>query len=91
MLNRLTNMVDAAGTTSWQYDTANRFTVEDGPWSNDNVTNRWNTAGLRTNLAILQPAGYFKLTIRMIRPNDSAASLPGREPSITTTTQGGIP
>jgi RHS repeat-associated protein len=59
VLNRLTNMVDAAGTTGWQYDSANRFTVEDGPWASDNVTNRWNTAGLRKNLAILQPAGYF--------------------------------
>ena len=58
-LNRMTNMVDAVGTTYWYHDHANRQTVEDGPWASDNVTNKWNTAGLRERLGIQQPTSFF--------------------------------
>jgi YD repeat-containing protein len=61
VLNRLTNMVDAVGTTTWTYDSANRYMVERAPWTNADVTVRWNTVGLRTNLNILQPSNSFNV------------------------------
>lgn len=36
-LGRLTNMSDASGNTAWLYDSAGRPSIEDGPWSGDNV------------------------------------------------------
>ena len=38
-LNRVTNMVDAAGTTKYAYTAGGQLWTEDGPWSNDTVTN----------------------------------------------------
>jgi YD repeat-containing protein len=55
-MNRLTNMVDAAGTTTYSYTTAGRLFTEDVPWASDTVTNRYRN-GLRTNLS--QPAGVW--------------------------------
>ena len=36
--NRLTNMVDAVGTTKFGYTAASLLQSEDGPWSSDTVT-----------------------------------------------------
>jgi RHS repeat-associated protein len=62
-LNRPTNMIDAAGTTTWAYDVTNRFSVEDGPWADDAVTNRWNTAGLTESICVDQPSttNYYRM------------------------------
>lgn len=38
-----TNMVDAAGTTTYGYAIGGQLWTEDGPWSNDTVTNIWNS------------------------------------------------
>jgi YD repeat-containing protein len=35
--NRLTNMVDAVGATSYAYGSAGTFLTEDGPWANDTM------------------------------------------------------
>jgi YD repeat-containing protein len=43
-LSRLTSMVDAAGTTSYGYDTLNRLLSEDGPWASDTVSYSYNYA-----------------------------------------------
>jgi YD repeat-containing protein len=53
-LNRLTNMVDAAGTTKYGYDNAGQILSEDGPWSDDTVTYAYNNR-LRTSLSLLAP------------------------------------
>jgi len=37
-LNRVTNMVDAAGTTAYGYAAGGQLWTEDGPWSSDTVT-----------------------------------------------------
>jgi RHS repeat-associated protein len=57
-LNRLTNMVDAAGTTKYTYTAGNQLLTEDGPFGSDTVTNtyanRWRTA-----LSVQQPTGTW--------------------------------
>ena len=63
-LNRLTNMVDAAGTTKYSYavlGNGQRTVNEDGPWASDDVTvtNRY---GLRLDLKIAQPTSQFVVT-----------------------------
>ena len=55
-LNRVTNMVDAAGTTKYSYTAVNQVLTEDGPFSSDTVTNLYNN-GLRVGLALQQPTG----------------------------------
>src|SRR2546426_10773313 len=45
-LNRLTNMVDAAGTTKFTYYAGGLLWTEDGPWASDTVTNTYNNARL---------------------------------------------
>lgn len=35
--NRVTNMVDAAGTTKYSYTALSQLLTEDGPWSSDTV------------------------------------------------------
>jgi YD repeat-containing protein len=57
-LNRVTNMVDAAGTTKYAYTAGGFLWTEDGPWSNDTVTNNY-TYRLRTALALQQPTGVW--------------------------------
>jgi len=57
-LNRLTNMVDAAGTTKYTYTAGNELYTEDGPFSSDTVTNTYLNR-LRTVLALQQPTGYW--------------------------------
>jgi YD repeat-containing protein len=44
-LNRLTNMVDAAGTTKYSYYTGGLLWTEDGPWASDTVTRKGSERG----------------------------------------------
>jgi RHS repeat-associated protein len=60
-LGRLTNMVDAVGTTTYSYTLGTGGTevvTEDGPWASDTVTVT-NRHGLRSHLVVGQPAGSF--------------------------------
>jgi RHS repeat-associated protein len=57
-LRRLTNMVDAAGTTKYTYTTGNQLLTEDGPFANDTVTNAYSNR-LRTNLSLQQATGVW--------------------------------
>ena len=52
-LNRLTNMVDAIGTTAFNYTPAGRLQTENGPWANDTLTYTY-VQGLRTALTLSQ-------------------------------------
>jgi RHS repeat-associated protein len=53
-LNRLTNMIDATGTTMYGYDAVGQLLIEDGPWANDTVSYGY-TARMRTSLSFQQP------------------------------------
>jgi YD repeat-containing protein len=53
-LNRLTNMVDAVGTSGYSYDAANELLSEDGPWASDTVSYTYNNR-LRSSMSVLQP------------------------------------
>jgi RHS repeat-associated protein len=54
VLNRLTNMVDAAGTTHYGYDAVGQVLSEDGPWNDDTVTYTY-TNRLRATLSLQAP------------------------------------
>jgi len=54
-LNRLTNMVDAVGTSRFSYATNGLLAAEDGPWDADTVGFSYGTAPLRSRLTLLQP------------------------------------
>lgn len=54
----MTNLVDAAGTTAYRYAAGGQLWTEDGPFSNDTVTNSY-TSRLRTGLALQQPTGLW--------------------------------
>jgi RHS repeat-associated protein len=56
--NRLTNMVDAVGATSFSYTPAGQLASETGPWANDEVSATY-SQGLRTGLTINEPVGYW--------------------------------
>jgi YD repeat-containing protein len=60
-LDRVTNMVDAAGTTKFTYDSAGNLASEDGPWSSDTVSYTYHSSvpHLRTSLTLQQPSGSF--------------------------------
>lgn len=58
IVNRVTNMVDAGGTTTYSYTAGGQLWTEDGPWSNDTVTNTY-TYRMRTGLALQQPTGVW--------------------------------
>jgi hypothetical protein len=57
-LNRVTNMVDEVGTTTYAYAAGGQLWTEDGPWANDTVTNTY-TSRLRTALSLAQPTGRW--------------------------------
>jgi len=57
-LNRLTNMVDASGTTKYAYTAGGLLWTEDGPFSSDTVTNSYQNR-LRTALALQHPSGLW--------------------------------
>ena len=53
-VNRLTNMVDAVGTTRYAYDAVGQILSEDGPWDNDTVSYTYANR-LRTGLSVAAP------------------------------------
>jgi YD repeat-containing protein len=59
--NRLTNMVDAAGTTRFTYTPAGNLLTEDNPWASDTVTHSYHASvpRLRTALTVQQPSGNW--------------------------------
>jgi RHS repeat-associated protein len=57
-LNRVTNMIDAAGTTKYTYTAANQLLTEDGPFTSDTVTNTYQNR-LRVALGLQQPTGAW--------------------------------
>ncbi len=57
-LNRLTNMVDGVGRTTYTYFAGGQLQSEDGPWANDTVTNGYANR-LRTSLGLQQPTGIW--------------------------------
>ncbi len=57
-LNRVTNMVDAAGTTKYTYTVGGQLYTEDGPFASDTVTNTWNNR-LRVGVDLQQPTGVW--------------------------------
>ena len=54
-MNRLTNMVDAAGTTRYGYTGFGAILSEDGPWETDTVTYGYDNGRRRSSLSLLQP------------------------------------
>src|SRR6266487_6464361 len=56
--NRVTNMVDTVGTTTYAYAAGGQLWTEDGPWSSDTVTNSYSNR-LRTGLSLAQPTGSW--------------------------------
>jgi hypothetical protein len=65
-LYRVTNMVDAAGTTAYSpaYTAGGSLQSEDGPWASDTVGYTYHATvhGLRTGLSIQQPTASFAVT-----------------------------
>jgi RHS repeat-associated protein len=57
-LNRVTNMVDAVGTTVYSYTSGGQLFTEDGPFASDTVTNRYSQR-VRTSLGLQQPTGAW--------------------------------
>lgn len=57
-MNRMTNMVDAMGTTKFTHSAAGQLLTEDGPWSNDTITNTYYHR-LRVKLDLQQPTGLW--------------------------------
>ena len=57
-LNRLTNMVDASGTTKYAYTTGNQLWTEVQPFASSTVTNTY-VNRLRTSMVLQQPAGVW--------------------------------
>lgn len=53
-MNRLTNMADAVGVTSYNYNAAGQLLSEDGPWDNDIVGYSYQNR-LRTGMSLAAP------------------------------------
>jgi RHS repeat-associated protein len=58
-LGRLTNRVDATGTTKYTYHLNGQLLTEDSPWDYDTVTYGYNNARLRNSLSLQQPTGNW--------------------------------
>jgi len=56
--NRLTNMVDAVGTSGFSYTDFGALLSEDGPWDNDTITYSYTANRLRSKLSLQQPNAY---------------------------------
>jgi RHS repeat-associated protein len=57
-LNRLTNMVDASGTTKYTYTAGNQLLTETQPFASSSITNTYVNRS-RTSLSLQQPAGVW--------------------------------
>ena len=53
--NRLTNMSDAIGATTFGYSSVGTLTSEDGPWADDTLSYTYTSNRLRRTLALQQP------------------------------------
>jgi RHS repeat-associated protein len=79
ILNRLTNMVDAVGTTVYGYDSVSELLSEADPWVNDTVSYTYANR-LRTGLSLSQPSGSwsqsygYDLTRRLTNVTSQAGS-----------------
>jgi RHS repeat-associated protein len=60
-LNRLTNMVDASGTTAFSYTQTSQLKSEVGPWANDTIAYGY-TQRLRTSLSVNSQPSAFGVT-----------------------------
>ncbi len=58
LLNELTNMNDAAGTTAFTWDAVRELTSENGPWANDTVSYTYANR-LRTGMSLSQPSSSW--------------------------------
>src|ERR1051326_2481218 len=58
ILSRLTNMVDSVGTSKVSGTAGDQLAAEDGPWSNDTVTNTYANR-FRSGLSLQQPSGTW--------------------------------
>lgn len=58
-LNRLTNLVDAVGTSRFTYNAQGALLAEDGPWANDTVSRAYTPNGQRSVLSVEQPSGSW--------------------------------
>src|SRR5436190_22176896 len=56
--NRLTNMVDAVGTSGFSYTDFGALLSEDGPWENDTITYSYTPNRQRSKLSLQQPNAY---------------------------------
>jgi YD repeat-containing protein len=61
-LYRLTNMVDAAGTTAYGYWPGAGLKTENGRWASDIITYTNNAAGMRQSLTVEQPSGSWQVS-----------------------------
>ncbi|MGA9779657.1 MAG: bifunctional DNA primase/polymerase, partial [Verrucomicrobiia bacterium] len=94
VLNRLTNMVDAVGTTVYSYDSVGQLLSEAGPWASDTVSYTY-TNRLRMGLSLSQPGGSwsqtygYDVTRRLTNVTSQAGSFgyqyPGSGPSTLVT------
>ena len=57
-LNRVTSMVDGAGTTTYSYAAGGELATEDGPYTSDTLTNTY-VNRLRSALSLQQPTGSW--------------------------------
>ena len=57
-LNRLTNMVDASGTTKYTYTTGDQILTESQPFTSSTLTNTY-VNRLRTSMSLQQPTGVW--------------------------------
>ncbi|HYE30114.1 MAG TPA: hypothetical protein VEH27_01680, partial [Methylomirabilota bacterium] len=55
--NRLTNMVDASGTSAFTYTGYGALASEDGPWTSDTVTFAYNSGRVRSSAVLQQVSG----------------------------------
>ncbi len=55
-MNRMTNMTDAVGTSTFTYTAAGQLQSEDGPWSSDTITYSYNNR-LRSGFTLQEPIG----------------------------------
>jgi len=55
-LNRMTNLVDAVGTTKYRY-AHGLLATEDGPWCSDTVSLSYHNSRERSQLVLIQPTG----------------------------------
>jgi RHS repeat-associated protein len=74
--NRLTNMVDAAGTTRYTYTSFGAVASEDGPWADDTVTYAYANQ-LRSGMSLQQPSALALSTTYAYDSNGRLTTIAG--------------